>query len=181
MENIVPPDPLLLERARQFDRQALAEIYDLYSPGLYRYAMRLLGDAQLAEECVAETFSRFLHALQAHKGPRDFLQAYLYRVAHNWITDLYRRDPPPEPLEENHPAFSPDPETVTEHNLRNDRLREAVLRLTREQQQVILLKFVEEWENEAIARALNKPVGAVKSLQHRALASLQRMLNEERS
>jgi RNA polymerase sigma-70 factor, ECF subfamily len=179
MENIVQSELLLLERARQFDRQALAEIYDLFSSGLYRYAMRLLGDPQLAEECVAETFSRFLHALQARKGPRDFLQAYLYRVAHNWITDLYRRDPPLDELESDQPDSGPSPETAAENNLRDMCLQKAILRLTPEQQQVILLKFVEEWENEAIAKVLEKPVGAVKSLQHRALASLQRILNEE--
>lgn len=181
METVVPPDSLLLERARQFDRQALAEVYDLYSPGLYRYAMRRLGDAQLAEECVAETFSRFLHALHGRKGPRDFLQAYLYQVAHNWITDFYRRDPPLEQLPEDHAALAPDPEAAAEQALRDARLRQAIRRLTPDQQQVILLKFVEEWENEAIAKAMHKPVGAVKSLQHRALASLQRILNEEAS
>ncbi len=179
METIVPSDSVLLERARRFDRQTLAEIYDLYSPGLYRYAMRLLGDPQLAEECVAETFSRFLHALKDGKGPRDFLQAYLYRIAHNWVTDLYRREPVPETLEETQPDFAPDPETAAEASLRDDRLLQAIRRLTPDQQQVILLKFVEEWENEAIAKALKKPVGAVKSLQHRALAALQRILNEE--
>jgi DNA-directed RNA polymerase specialized sigma24 family protein len=45
----------------------LAEIYDLYSPRLYRYAVRLLGDACTAEACVAETFSRFLLAIRTHK------------------------------------------------------------------------------------------------------------------
>jgi DNA-directed RNA polymerase specialized sigma24 family protein len=51
--------------------------------------MRLLGHASLAEDCVAETFARFLKALQKRQGPRDHLQAYLYRIAHNWIVDLY--------------------------------------------------------------------------------------------
>jgi len=85
----------LLKLARRFDQQTLGEIYDQYSPGLYRYAMRLLGNVDLAEECVAETFSRFLHALRGGGGPQDHLQAYLYRVAHNWITDQWRRQPPP--------------------------------------------------------------------------------------
>src|SRR5512136_2797630 len=98
MENTVPPEPILLERAREFDRQALAEIYDAYSPGIYRYAMRFLADRDLAEECVAETFSRFLHALKRHTGPRDHLQAYLYRMAHNWFVDFFRQNPPPEEL-----------------------------------------------------------------------------------
>jgi RNA polymerase sigma-70 factor (ECF subfamily) len=170
----------LLQRARAFDRQALAQIYDLYSPGLYRYALRLLGDAHAAEDCVAETFSRFLQALRQGKGPRDYLQAYLYRVAHNWITDQYRRQPaPPLELDEQCPAFDSNPEEATSRRLRQARLRQALQRLTPDQQQVIALKFLEGWDNEAIARAIGKPVGAVKSLQHRALASLQRLLSNE--
>ncbi len=181
MENVVPSDPALLERARAFDRQALAEIYDIYSPGLYRYAVRLLGDSQLAEECIAETFSRFLHALREHKGPRDFVQAYLYRVAHNWIADYYRREPSAVELKEDHPDVGPGPETAVERNLQDARLRAAIHQLTPEQQQVILLKYVEDWDNETVARALRKPIGAVKSLQHRALARLQRILEEKTS
>ena len=88
-------DTELLQQAWRFEEQALAAIYDRFSPGLYRYAWRLLGDVHLAEECVAETFSRFLHALQGGRGPQEYLQAYLYRVAHNWITDYYRRRTPP--------------------------------------------------------------------------------------
>ncbi len=51
--------------------------------------------------------------------------------------------------------------------------------LTPEQRQVISLKYLEDWTNEEIARSLNKPVGAVKSLQHRALGSLRRLLLKE--
>jgi RNA polymerase sigma-70 factor, ECF subfamily len=180
METPVPSDPILLERARQFDRQALADIYDLYSPGLYRYAMRLLGDVNTAEECVAETFSRFLQALQAGKGPRDYVQAYLYRMAHNWITDLFRREKPTEELQDDFlPDASQGPEESTESRSHQIQLREALHQLTPDQQQVILLKYIEDWDNEDIARSMKKPVGAVKSLQHRALARLQRIMNEE--
>jgi hypothetical protein len=55
----------------------------------------------------------------------------------------------------------------------------AVSQLTPEQRQVIMLKYVEDWDNQAIAAAIGKPVGAVKSLQHRALESLRRMLKEQ--
>ena len=82
----------LLQRASKIETQALAEIYDSYSPGIYRYAMRLLGDMTLAEDCVAETFARFLKSLQEQRGPRNNLKAYLYRIAHNWIVDHYRKD-----------------------------------------------------------------------------------------
>jgi len=168
----------LLTQAGQFDSCALAEIYDIYSPRLYRYAMRLLGDDCAAEDCVSETFSRFLKALQAGKGPRDYLQAYLFRTAHNLVVDHYRRQSPKEELDEDLPQAETT-ESVAEDNLRQSRVRAALHKLTEDQQQVVALKFLEGWENEEIARALHKPIGAVKSLQHRALAQLQKILLDE--
>ncbi|CAG0978550.1 ECF RNA polymerase sigma factor SigL [Anaerolineales bacterium] len=170
----------LLTQAGQFDTRALAEIYDLYSPRLYRYAMRLLGDASTAEDCVSETFSRFLKALHAGKGPRDYLQAYLFRTAHNLVIDHYRRhaERVTEELDDNLPELETT-EGAADLNLNQSRVRDALLQLTEAQQQVVALKFLEGWDNEAVAKALNKPVGAVKSLQHRALAQLQKLLLDE--
>lgn len=183
MEDLVSSEKDLLARARRLENHALAHIYDLYSTDLYSYAVRLLGDADLAEDCVAETFSRFLHALHGGGGPRSHLRAYLYRVAHNWITDSYRRQPPrplalePSLLAEN----SENPSYVLERRLGREQLLAALARLTPDQRQVVVLKFLEDWQNQEIAQALDKPVGAVKSLQHRALAALRRMLiSEER-
>ncbi len=170
----------LLERLKRFDRQTLAELYDQYSPGLYRYAYRLLGDEDTAEDCVAETFSRFLQVLSAGKGPQAFLQAYLYRVAHNWITDFYRRRPMQQvELVEELPSSEPHPEDRVADHLLQGRVRAALLRLTPEQRQVILLKYMEGWENDQVAACMNRPVGAIKALQHRALAALRRLLKEE--
>ena len=168
----------LLTQAGQFDTRALAEIYDLYSPRLYRYAMRLLGDSSAAEDCVSETFSRFLKALQAGRGPRDYLQAYLFRTAHNLIVDHYRRQTPTEELDDNLPQLE-NTEESADLNLRQRHVRDALHQLTEDQQQVVAFKFLEGWANEEIARALHKPVGAVKSLQHRALAQLQKILLDE--
>lgn len=172
----------LLSQALKLDHAALTEIYDRYSPGIYRYAYRLLGDTELAEECVSETFVRFLNAVQKRKGPRDYLKAYLYRIAHNWVTDQYRKkNVDEEELDEKHAEGTAN--SMVDQVLANDdreRVRDAIHRLTSDQQQVIMLKFLEDWGNEEIAQALNKPVGAVKSLQNRALASLQRILVQER-
>ena len=167
-----------LNRARRFDLQALAEVYDYYSPKLYAYAIRLLGDAELSEECVAETFSRFLHTLRTGKGPQDYLQAYLYRVAHNYITDQYRCQPLPDLSLDIEPVHDHEnlPELLAAEESQRRQVRAALFRLTPDQRQVVMLKFIEGWENEEIAEILNKPVGAVKSLQHRALQALRRML-----
>ena len=171
-------DQAILERARKFEAEALEEIFDTFSPGIYRYAFRLLGDTELARDCMAETFSRFLNALKHESGPNDYLQAYLYRIAHNWITDYYRSKVPPSlPLDMQiraNPSDEPD-QKVTDQ-IENQQLRAALTLLTPEQRQVIVLKYLEDWENDAIAVAVEKPIGAVKALQHRALGALRRIL-----
>jgi RNA polymerase sigma-70 factor, ECF subfamily len=179
MEN---DDPLLLQRARQFDKQALAEVYDRFSPAIYAYAMRLLGNNDLAEECVAETFSRLLRALRNGGGPQEYLRAYLYRVAHNWITDHYRRNPPLVPLDpELRAAEQSEPHVAAAEAIERQQVRAALALLTSDQRQVITLKYLENLDTAEIAAALDKPAGAVKALQHRALAALRRILDPEKA
>jgi RNA polymerase sigma-70 factor, ECF subfamily len=170
----------LLQQAKRLEGPALAEIYDCYSPRVYRYAFRLLGDACLAEDCVAETFSRFLQGLRNGQGPREHVQSYLFRTAHNLVVDHYRRSATKE-LDEEIPDVG-NVEADVDQRISRDDVRTALQELSPAQQQVIALKFWEDWENEEIAQFLHKPVGAIKSLQHRALVHLQKaLLSEKRS
>lgn len=168
----------LLSRAIVFDLQALGDIYDIYSTSIYGYALRLCGDRDIAEECVAETFFRFLHALKLGKGPHTYLKAYLFRIAHNWISDWYRSKKPNFiPVDE---GIDLPAEICVEEELiakiLQEQLRAALFQLTQDQRQVIMLVFIEGWTKAEVAAALGKPVGAVKSLQHRGLQSLRRIL-----
>ncbi len=171
---------LLLKKALQYDQNALAEIYDLYSDALYAYAFKHVGLSQVAEDLVAETFSRFLKALERGGGPKDHLRAYLYRITHNLITDSYRREPPPplELAEELLPSKGADPGSVVENIQDADRVRNALRLITPEQSQVITLRFLEGWSGPEIAQALDKSLGSIKALQHRGLAALERILLE---
>ena len=171
----------LIQRARQLEGQALAEIYDAHNEAIYRYALRLLGDVTLAEDCVSETFARFLNALSKGKGPHEHMQAYLFRIAHNWVTDFYRRAAPEtkDIDDELGLAGDDDPAQAAFENMQSHRTRVALAKLTPDQRVVITLKYLEGWENAEIAATLKKPIGAVKSLQHRALAALKRILLDE--
>jgi len=71
------------------------------------------------------------------------------------------------------------PEEEAAKRIRQKQVRKAIRHLTPDQQQVISLKYLEEWSNEEVAQALKKPVGAVKSIQHRALKSLHKLLAEK--
>jgi RNA polymerase sigma-70 factor (ECF subfamily) len=172
----------MLNAALRFEQKALTQIYDLYSPELYRYAVRFLGDTSVAEDCVAETFSRFLKAIHEKRGPKNYLRAYLYRIAHNWIADYYRRAPDVAELKDTYLASNDAPEQEASSRIRQAQVRTAIQQLTPDQQQVIALKYLQGWKNEEIARAIKKSVGAVKSLQHRALSRMKRYLeNKEKT
>ncbi|MEJ5223790.1 MAG: sigma-70 family RNA polymerase sigma factor [Anaerolineales bacterium] len=176
-------DAELLRLAHTYDRAALTAIYDRYNQPLYYYALRLLGDPSLAEDCVAETFARFLNAIRNGGGPENYLKAYLYRSIHNWISDYYRRQPPPTIELDDRLAddMDNDPAETVDAHITQQRVRNALRLLTPDQRQVIYLRYVEGWELDEVAQVIQKPVGAVKSLQHRALAALQKMLNPESS
>ena len=171
----------LLPGARQFDENALSEVYRALNRPLYAYAYRLVGEACEAEDLVAETFRRFLLAMRNGGGPREHLAAYLYRTLHNLITDRYRRRPAPDLLldESLEADGDDDPALAAPLHIEQARARAALWKLTPEQRLVITLKYFEGMSNEEVAAALGKPIGAVKSLQHRALEALRRLLVNE--
>jgi len=174
----VNQDEILLNRARAFDEQALGQIYDAYFERLYRYAYRFVGDMASAQDIASETLQRLLEALRDGRAP-NHLGAWLYRVAYNLAMDQYRRRPAQgivslEPdLDQ---ADEADTEGDSERRLAQEKVRAALAQLTPEQQNVVVLKFVEGYSNAEVGALMNKPEGAVKSLQHRALAALKRAL-----
>lgn len=170
----------LLQEARRWDESALADIYDTYAPSIYRYVYRKTGDRDIAQDLTAETFHRFLKALRRGTGPREHLSGWLYRVAHNLVVDHYRGRPDelPASLEAVSPAVeAPQVEMVARKD-QAARVRAALQQLTMLQQKVILLRFLEEMSLQDVALALDRTVGSVKALQHRALRSLQRLLED---
>jgi len=171
---------MVLADTKPFTKQDLIGIYEEQSPALFRYAVRLLGDSQLAEDCVAETFSRFLQAVRKGGGPSANVRAYLYRVAHNWITDHYRRSstatvPLEHDLKDDELA---SPSQLLIEEFEREQVREALLRLPMDQQQVIHFRFLEDWSHAEIAEVLGKTVEATRALQYRALNTLRQLLLE---
>jgi len=170
----------LLQKAQKYDIRTLAWIYDNYSPAIYRYAYRLLGSDQNAEDCVADTFLKLLVALDKGKGPKENLKAYLFRSAHNWVVDYYRRKSTNESeLKDEQPDHVENVETSTETRLRIEQTMKSMNKLTREQREALHLRYGEGFPNEMIAIIMNKPSGAIKALLHRGTAALRRDLKNE--
>lgn len=170
-----------LVNTQTIDREMLVGIYEQHNAELYRYAYRLLGDRDLAEECVAETFSRFLQSIVKRRRAIDNVRAYLFRMAHNWITDYYRNMSPitisleSEVLEDG----STNPATVVAQEMERERIRATILQLPEDQQRVIALRVLEELSHEEVAAILDKTPEATRALQYRAMNTLRRMLVEQ--
>lgn len=166
----------------QLDRETLTRIYDTYHRPIYSYIYRQVDEVETARDLAAEVFRRLLQSARNGNGPDHDVKAWLFRTAHNIVVDFYRgrRFRNHAPL--NTDAFDDcdDPVAIAERNLLADEVMGAWQNLTPDQRQVILLKYMQEFSNEEAAQAMNKPVSAIKTLQHRALAALRRQLEKSK-
>ena len=159
--------------------EGLAEIFDAYYEPLYRYAYVHLRDHDAAEDIAAAVFHKLLDFVQKGRMP-IMPRAWLYQVARNLIVDHTRRQRNRDhaPLTDNL-AVSANVESTVEALLRAERAHEAILRLNERQRNVIILRFLQGLEVSEVAFILNISIGALKTLQHRALANLRQALGDE--
>ena len=171
----------LIRRAQEFDQEALGWLYELFYPKVYNYAYLQLGDVQQAEDLASEVLLRVLESLKGYRFRGVPLTAWVFRIARNYLIDLHRRRQrrPQVSLYEGIPSTEDSPQAVAERSVAQDEVRLALTGLTEEQRQVIILKFVEGMDNASVARVMGRSQGAVKSLQHRALISLRKILSSE--
>jgi len=170
-----------LERVRQLDRSALTKIHNQYYPEVYRYVFYRLGEEQVAQDIAGEVFLRLLDSFHRNKGPRETLRGWLLGTASNIVND-YLRGKYARPLENLDDLEVPDhrsPEHILEAAWQLEQVREAIRRLTPDQQHVLAMRFANEFSLDETARLMKKSVNAVKVLQFRAIASLRRLLEEK--
>lgn len=166
----------LLERIQQHDQQALAEVHDRYFDRLYNYLYYRLGEPEVAADLTGEVFLALVKTLKAGKPPKTSLSGWLYAVARNLAADYIKEKARTVPLFEDLVADGPSLTDQVHLSHLAPILREALLQLTEEQQHVIALRFGQEMSLAETAEILDKSVGAIKALQHRALASLARYM-----
>jgi RNA polymerase sigma-70 factor (ECF subfamily) len=170
----------LIRRARQGDVAAWTELYDQNYDAVYRYCYCRVSDVAQAQDLAGEVFVRMVEKLPRFDVRGRPLLAWLYTIARNLVNDVYRQAGTVThlPLEELVITSEGNPAQDVEHHLSAKKIAGAVNSLTEDQRQVILLKFIQDYSNAEVAFLLGKPEGAVKSLQHRALAALRRILGE---
>src|SRR2546423_1673172 len=169
----------LVERGQKGDRDALEELYLIYFDRIYSYLHMSVGNRHDAEDLTTQTFLKMLESIGKFRFQAAPFSAWLFRIAHNLAMDHFRAARRWQPEEE-----VPEPQGSEEVSAEEEALQaigqksmlELIEGLSPEQQQVLTLKFVFNFGNGEAATILGKTEGAVKSLQHRALASLQKQL-----
>jgi RNA polymerase sigma-70 factor (ECF subfamily) len=169
----------LVERAQQGDRGALEELYLLHFDRIYSYLHMSVGNRHDAEDLTTQTFVRMLEAIGRFRWREVPFSAWLFRIAHNLAMDHFRanrRVQTEEKVPEPQGAEESSAEDQALHSLGRAGMLELIEGLSAEQRQVLTLKFLYGFANSEVATILGKTEGAVKSLQHRALASLQKQV-----
>jgi RNA polymerase sigma-70 factor, ECF subfamily len=176
----LPTSQTELDALCKLEPQAIGAVYDSYYPDVYRFVRYRLNDETAAEDIASEVFVRLLEALKSGQAPRTNLKAWLLGTASHIVTDhfrqVYRR--PTEELPETLPDGQPDPSLDVEQRERSRHLKTALSKLTEEQQNVLTLRFGQGYSLEETAGLLKKNINAVKQLQFRALAALNRGAGE---
>jgi RNA polymerase sigma-70 factor (ECF subfamily) len=172
----------LVDRAQQGEREALEELYLLHFDRIYSYLHMSVGNRHDAEDLTTQTFLKMLEAIGRFRWRSAPFSAWLFRIAHNLAMDHFRatrRWQPEEEVPEPEPPEESAAEEEALESIGQRSMLELIENLSHEQQQVLTLKFVFNFSNGEAATILGKTEGAIKSLQHRALASLQRQLEEQ--
>ena len=169
----------LVERAQEGDRAALEELYLIHFDRIYSYLHMTVGNRHDAEDLTTQTFLRMLESIGKFRFQAAPFSAWLFRIAHNLSMDHFRanrRWQPEEDVPEPHGAEERSAEDEAFQSIGRKSMLELIDTLSQDQQQVLTLKFVFNFSNGEAATILGKTEGAVKSLQHRALVSLQKQL-----
>jgi RNA polymerase sigma-70 factor (ECF subfamily) len=176
----------LVARAQAGDSDAFAQIYHRYLDTVHRFIYFRVGNRPLAEDLTAETFLRALKRIGSVTFQGRDLGAWLVTIARNLVADHFKSgryrfelstgDVLDADAEERGPEGSPEV-AVLDH-ITNVALLAAVRQLNPEQQECIVLRFLQGFSVAETAQAMGKNEGAIKALQYRAVRALHRLLPE---
>lgn len=171
----------LVDRAKEYDREAFGRLFDMYYDRVYRYAYYKVGNVADAEDIASQTFAGALRTIANFQWRSSTFDSWLFRIAANVAVDTYRKNGRArlEPVEEHLDiASTHDTAEKAISALRMKELRELIDELPEEQGKVLVLRFVCGLSNREVAAAIDKTEGAVKALQFRGLDNLRKLIGE---
>lgn len=171
----------IVKSAIEGESSAFGLLYKHYQPKIYRFVYLKVGRREEAEDLTHHVFLKAWQNIENFK-PRGFpFGSWLYRMARNQVIDFYRTKKEETSIDDLDPDFlKKDSETEFSFDLDLEikAVREAILTLKPEHQDVLIMRFMEDLSVKEVAEAMNRTEGAVKVLQYRAMEKLRTTLND---
>lgn len=173
----------LVDLARAGDTEAFGALYDHYSPGIYRFVYFRVRSPQLAEDLTSETFFKALRSMASFQWQGKDFGAWLTTIARNLVFDYFkssraRLETVSDEVDDRRSVVD-GPEEEVLARLTRDVLHDALMRLSVEQRECLVLRFLNGQSTAEVAKALGRSEGAVKQLQLRAVRNLAKLIPED--
>ncbi len=171
----------LVDRAASGDAEAFGYLYDIYADRIYRHIYYRTNNVDDSRDMTQEVFTRAWRKLPAYKRTGTPFLGWLFTISHNRVIDYYRtrKDQVYLDNETSRGGQEKNPEELAESGFTRDEVRRAIRQLSGEQQQVILMSFIEGLEYSEIALALHKSEGNIRVILHRGLKKMREILGRE--
>jgi RNA polymerase sigma-70 factor (ECF subfamily) len=172
----------LVELARQGDKEAFGLLFDHYHPSVYRFIFYRTRSQQVAEDLASETFFRALRSMNNFRWQGKDFGAWLMTIARNLTTDHFkagrtRLETATEDMGV-HDDATEGPETAVLAQLTNETLLSCLQKLPKEQQECLVMRFLQSMSIAETAAVLGRSEGAIKQLQLRGVRNLAKLMPE---
>jgi RNA polymerase sigma-70 factor (ECF subfamily) len=174
-------EELLRRVAERTDPAAFRELYEAYGPRVKAYMMRKGADAGTAEDLAQETLLTVWRKAALYAGDKGSLTTWVFTIARNLRIDRLRREVPWQELPEERVAEASDeaaPDEAVAEKQRQARVQAALAKLPADQQEVVVLAYVEGLSHSEIAARLALPLGTVKSRMRIAYQKVRAALED---
>jgi RNA polymerase sigma-70 factor, ECF subfamily len=169
----------LVERAKGGDSSAFGLLYDYYLPRIYRFVLIKVGHREVAEDITHLAFLKAWENIDRYSYRGYSFGSWLYRVTRNTVMDHYRSSSPQIYIDDTFiepESDGPRPGENIDIKFESERIMTAMIKLSALEQDVIIMRFVEDLPTKEVAEAIGKSEGAIKLVQHRAIKKLKELL-----
>ncbi len=176
-------DHELIQRAKRGDPHAFGDLYEAHAPAIFRYLFVHLDNSMDAEDLTGEVFLKAWLSLPKYIERGVPFLAFLFRIARNVLVDHYRQNSrfehkPPEVMDGYRAEGTASSVDVVSQRMDHQHILQMLAQLKPDYQSVLTLRFIGELSPEETAQVMNRSVGAIRVLQHRALAALRAKMDE---